>query len=119
MTRANIIAVAVTIFAVLAVSVATAIVGFMVWALALNGFMGREFVVNASMFTYLGLAVMMGLLSVGLAGLATHRLAVRRGWNSAGASALSIAIFSVFVCAAYLVCVIISAIVASVLWKTG
>lgn len=119
MTRANIIGMVTTVVTVTAVGVATGFAGLMAWALALNGFMGREFIVNISMFTYLGLAVILGLLSVALAAFTTHRLAVRRGWNSAGASALSIVIFSIFVCVAHLVCVVFSALLASVLWKNA
>ncbi len=117
MTRANILALVVTIVFVAGVGVGTGFAGLMAWALALNGFMGREFIVNVSMFTYLGLTVILGPLSVAFAALTTHRLAVRSGWNSVGASALSIVIFSIFVCVAHLVCVILSALVASLLWK--
>lgn len=102
----------------LAVSVATGAGGLMMWALALNGFMGQERAVNASMISYFVLAVISGLATVGLSVAAVYLLSGRRNWNAAGSTVLSIVVFAVTSGVLHTACVIVSAIVASAL-RTG
>jgi hypothetical protein len=103
---------------VLATTVATAFFGFMMWALALNGFMGQERAVNASMVAYIVLAVTSAIVTVSLSVATVYFLAGRRGWNAAGSAVLSVVVFAITSGVLHTLCVVISALVASALRTT-
>ncbi len=105
-------AMAVSGIAVLIASVASGFVGWMAWALALNGFMGQQRAVDTSMAVYIVLAVVSAFLAVLLSVLAVYYLSAKRGWNAAGSSALSVTVFAVATFALHFASVIISAVVA-------
>lgn len=98
---------------VTASAIAGAAFSFFSWALALNGFMGQERAVNASMVTFIVLASILTLACIVLSVLAAYRLAVKWNWHAAGAALLSTAIFSVVVVGLQILSVVISVIVAS------
>lgn len=118
MTTGSKISMAVTGLLVLAVTVGTGFFGFMMWALALNGFMGQERAVNASMISFIVLAVISGIVSVVLSVVAVYFLAERRGWNAAGSAALSVVVFAITSGVLHILSVIVSALVASALHTT-
>lgn len=109
---------AVTGLLVLVVTAGTGFFGFMMWALALNGFMGQERAVNTSMISYIVLAVASALITVILSIAAVYFLSGRRNWHPAGSAALSIVVFSITSGVLHTLCVIISAMVASALRTT-
>src|SRR5687767_15065080 len=118
MKTGTIVAMAITAIVVLVVSVATGIAGWMMWALALNGFMGQQRAVETSMAVYIVLAVISGLISTILSLLAVYFLAGRREWNAALSALLSIVIFSATTGVLHTVSVVLSAIVAEQLRTT-
>jgi hypothetical protein len=118
MKTGTIVAMAITAIVVLGVSVAAGIAGWMMWALALNGFMGQQRAVETSMVVYLVLAVISGLISTVLSLLTFYFLAGRREWNAALSALLSIPIFAVTTGVLHTVSVVISAIVAEQLRTT-
>ena len=111
-------AMTITAMVVLLVSVAAGVLGWMIWALALNGFMGHQRAVETSMIVYIVLAVISGLISIMLSLLTVYFLAGRREWNAALSALLSIVIFGVTTGVLHTVSVVISAIVAEQLRTT-
>ena len=101
-----------------AVAVACGALSFFMWALALNGFMGQERAVNASLVTFVVLLVVFALLCIGLGLFSVRFLAHKRDWNAAGASALSTFVFTVAIAALDLITIFVSVAVASMLRTT-
>ncbi len=118
MTKGVYAAIAVTGIIMLGVSAATGILGFMAWALALNGFMGQERAVNASMITFIVLAVISAFVVLTLSIAAVYFLAGRRSWNAAVSAVLSILVFGMTSGVLHMLCVVVSAVVANQLRTT-
>jgi hypothetical protein len=97
---------------VTAAAIATGLFSFFIWALALNGFMGQERAVNASMITFVVLAVLVALVSLSLGVLLTYYLSAKRGWNAVGSVLLSTLVFAAVCGGLQIGSVIVSAIVA-------
>ena len=112
MRQGTIIAIIVTGISISLVAAATGIFGWMMWALALNGFMGQQRAVDISMAVYIVLAVIAALLCVFLSVLTVYLLSGRWNWNAAGSAVLSIVVFSITTGVLHTACVIVSAIVA-------
>ncbi|MBX3287801.1 MAG: hypothetical protein KF855_00525 [Acidobacteria bacterium] len=115
MKTSVILALVITALLLIVVSAVSGIAGFMAWALALNGFMGQETAVNVSLVTYIVLALLTALVLTIAAVLSVRYLSNTRSWNPAGATALSVVVFSILITAGHIVCVIISAVVANAL----
>ena len=112
MRSGSIAALVVTGILMAAVTLATGFFAFMMWALALNGFMGQEDAINASMTTFIVLAVVTGAVSIFLSLCTVYYLSVRRNWNAAVSALLSIVVFALASGILHTLCVIVSAIVA-------
>ncbi|MGB7070674.1 MAG: hypothetical protein WBD22_14370, partial [Pyrinomonadaceae bacterium] len=84
----------------------------MMWALALNGFMGQQRAVDTSMVVYFVLAIAAAILNVSLSVVFVYFLSGRRGWRTVLSSLLSIVVFVAATGVFHTACVIISAIVA-------
>lgn len=106
-------AVLVTALVLIICAAATGLFSFMAWALALNGFMGQERAVNASMITFIVLAILFSVVCIGLGIFIVYFLAGKREWNAIGSAILSIVIFATATGGLQLLSVIISTIVAS------
>jgi hypothetical protein len=106
-------AMAVAGIVMLLVGVTSGFFGWMMWALALNGFMGQQRAVDTSMTIYFVLAILSVLIVIVLSVLSVYFLAGRRAWNAALAAALSITVFSVAVGALHVGAVVVSAVVAN------
>ena len=91
----------------------SAVVFFFMLMLAINGFMGQERAVNASFGTYAFLGGMTILAATALSVVVSRLLQRRFGWHAVLAVLLSSTAFSIAACLSHLICVIISAIVAS------
>ena len=91
---------------------------FFIWALALNGFMGQERAVNASLVTFVVLLIVFTLLSLAIGLLTVHFLAARRSWNAAASSLLSTIVATVVIAVLDLMAILISVLVASQLRTT-
>lgn len=74
--------------------------------------MGQERAVNASMVTFIVLAVVFSVLCLALSLLSVYYLSVKRAWNAALAAVLSVVVLSVAAGGLQLVSVVISVIVA-------
>lgn len=98
---------------VTAAAIATAAFSFFMWALALNGFMGQDRAVNASMITFGVLASLLTLASISLSLYSVYYLSEKRGWNATGSAVLSTVLFSAVVGGLQLLSVLISVIVAN------
>lgn len=96
----------------LVTSVLTASLAFFTWALALNGFMGQERAVNASMITFIALSVVFSVVCLALSLFSVYYLSVRRAWNAALAVILSVVFFSTAAGSLQLISVLFSAVVA-------
>ncbi len=113
MRTGSIWALIVTALLITGLLVSTGAFSFFIWALALNGFMGQERAVNASMITFVGLAGLATLTCV-VAGLySLHYLSVKRSWKPAGGAMLSIIAFTIIGGGLQLLSVLVSVIVAS------
>lgn len=97
----------------LLLSLATGAFAFMSWALALNGFMGQDRAVNASLITLIILGVVFSLACIGLGMAAVYYLSGKREWNAAVSSIAAIVVFSVACGGLQFLSVIISAVVAT------
>jgi len=84
----------------------------MMWALALNGFMGQQRAVETSQIVYIVLAAVSVILCAALSILTVYLLSGKRNWNAAGSAVLSIVVFGVTTGVLHTICVVISAIVA-------
>lgn len=113
MSKGTIAAVIITALVTLIVGVVSGFFGWMMWALALNGFMGQQRAVETSMIVYIVLAVISAIVCVGFSALAVHFLSGRWSWNAALSAVLSIVVFAVATGVLHTVCVVISAVVAS------
>lgn len=112
MRKGTLWALIVTALLVLAAGIGTGLFSFFMWALALNGFMGQERAVNASMITFGVLAVAASLICLGLSLILVYFLSAKKKWNAAGSATLSILLFTVITGGLQLLSVIISAVVA-------
>ena len=112
MRSGTIAAVGVSGLVTLMIGIASGLAGWMMWALALNGYMGQPRAVETSMTVYIILAVLSALVCVGLSSLAVYLLSGRWNWNAAGSAALSIVVFAVTTGVLHTICVVISAVVA-------
>jgi hypothetical protein len=112
MRSGTIAAISVTGVIVLLVGIASGVVGWMMWALALNGFMGQPRAVETSMMVYIVLAVISALICVALSALAVYFLSGKWNWHAAGSAALSIVVFAVTTGVLHTICVVVSAVVA-------
>lgn len=112
MTTRTKLAMAVTGVFVLLSAIATGLFSFMIWALALNGFMGHQNAVNASMITFIVLAVLVALIAIVLGILSSCYLSAKRGWNAAGSVIVSTLVFATVCGGLQVGSVIVSTIVA-------
>lgn len=103
---------AVTGIVVLTVSVATGALGWMMWAVALNGFMGQTRAVDTSLIVYCSLAVASILLATVFSVAAVYFGAARRGWNAAASAIVSILVFATAAGVVQVLAVFVSVIVA-------
>ena len=115
MKTSVIVGVIVTALLLVVVSAVSGMSGFMLWAIALNGFMGQETAVNVSLITYILTAILTAVILTISAVVIVRYLSVIRSWNAFGAASLSFIVFSILIFAGHIVCVIFSAIVASAL----
>lgn len=113
MRKASIWAMVLTGVLVASTAVATGAFSFFMWALALNGFMGQDRAVNASMITFVVLAGLAALASIALSVFSVYHLSEKRGWNAAGSAVLSTLVFSAAAGGLQLLSVLISVIIAS------
>ena len=97
----------------LLLSLGTGVFAFMSWALALNGFMGQDRAVNASLITLIILGVVFSLACIGLGMAAVYYLSGKREWNAAVSSIVAIVVFSVACGGLQFLSVIVSAVVAT------
>lgn len=102
----------VTGLVVLLVGLGSTVLGFMIWALALNGFMGQQRAIDISMVTFVALAVLSVLVTMVLSVLVVYFLSAKRAWNAAISALISIVVFAGTTGVLHMVSVIISAIVA-------
>jgi uncharacterized protein YybS (DUF2232 family) len=91
---------------------ASGVVFFASLIILLNGFMGQERAVNASLITYIVLAVLSLLISAGGGSWLSFYLAERRKWHAAGSAILSIVLACAIGTGAHIVSVIVAGIVA-------
>jgi len=103
---------AVTGIVVLAVSAITGALGWMMWALALNGFMGQTRAIDTSLIVYCSLAVASILFATAFSVAGVYIAAVKRGWNAAVSAIVSILIFATAAGIVQFLAIIISVIVA-------
>lgn len=113
MRAGSVTALIVTGLIVIGSLVALGVFSFFMWALSLNGFMGQERAVNASMITFIALAAITGVVCVALSLFSVYYLSVKKMWNAAGAAVLSIVIFATVGGGLQLASVFVSVIVAS------
>lgn len=112
MRSGTVAAVSVSGLVTLMIGIASGLAGWMMWALALNGYMGQERAVETSMTVYIALAAFSLLVCVGLSALAAYLLSDRWNWNTVGSAVLSIVVFAVTTGVLHTICVVISAVVA-------
>ena len=118
MRSGSITALIITGLLVLVSLAALGVFSFFMWALALNGFMGQERAVNASMITFIALAVFTGVLSVVFSLFSVYYLSVKMLWNAAGSAILSFVVFAAVGGGLQLLSVFISVMVASAMRTT-
>lgn len=97
----------------LVLSIFTGLFGWLIWGVALNGFMGQSRAVNASMYTYGITSFLVMALATALCIGAVYFLANGRRWNAWLASVLSLILSALFSILGHLVCLIIAILVAN------
>lgn len=103
---------AVTGIVVLAVSAGTGALGLMMWAVALNGFMGQTRAVDTSLIVYCALAVASVLVATAFSVAAVYYTTSKRGWHAAVSTIVSILAFSTAAGVVQVLAVFVSVIVA-------
>ena len=101
-----------TAFVTAIVGIASLALGWFLWAVALNGFMGQQRAAATSMTVYLVLAAGAVIIATFLSALLVYWLAGKRGWNAVGSAVLSSVLFIAATVAIHFVSVIVSALVA-------
>lgn len=87
------------------------------WALAMNGFIGQERAVNASIITFAVLGILATLVCIALSLFSVYYFSVKRAWNAAISALLSVLVFSIVSGGLQFVSVMISAVVAQQMRK--
>jgi uncharacterized BrkB/YihY/UPF0761 family membrane protein len=101
-----------TIVLLTTVSVGTGLTGLFMQLVTLNGYMGQDTAVNASLITYGVSALLTGIFVTIGGAFSVYFFSHSRKWNAGLASFLSIIVFSIFAAVAHLVCLVIAIIVA-------
>ncbi|HEV7929017.1 MAG TPA: hypothetical protein VGP12_02670 [Nitrosospira sp.] len=114
MTKGTIAAI-VTGIITLAALVVSGVVFLASLILALNGYMGQDTAVNGSFITYIVLALITALASVGLGAWLAFYLTERRKMHAALSAVISIVLMSAVGTGLHFVCVIVAAVVAEAL----
>lgn len=78
----------------------------------MNGFMGQDRAVNASIITLVVLGLLAAVCCLALSLYSVYYLSVKRVWNAALAAALSIIVFAAITGGLQFLSVIVSAVVA-------
>lgn len=99
----------------LLISTASGFAAFMAWLIALNGFIGNETAVSFSLASFLILAVISALIVTAVSSYIVFYFTERRSWHGAAATLTSVVLFTLVIGVVHLICVVLSAIVASVL----
>lgn len=107
-----IIAIVCTIIFVSLVGVATGVFGFMILAVALNGYANQLRAAETAMLSYIAMTALSIVVAVFAGSLTIYLLSVYRKWNSASAAALSIIAFSVILAVLHSLCFVLAIVIA-------